>query len=204
MGSRAFFEVNRPGGFAVPKRQMRAELVGKRPHRIVLSAGRNPQGPIALGARFLDQSSEQNAADTPATQASLDAEGDLGLQILRRLRRMKFRRASDDAIFEVSDDEGSVVSAFGCVTLDETVIHIAVKTVVATMVIEPQQMIPEQRKLFLLAQRPNGAFGSRGVVVAHFQSPLGSPRGGVESLSHLYCASQHEIQGRIMPRVDRR
>src|SRR5579871_1891735 len=136
MGSRAFFEVNRPGGFAVPKRQMRAELVGKRPHRIVLSAGRNPQGPIALGARFLDQSSEQNAADTPATQASLDAEGDLGLQIRRRLGRMKLRRPSYHAVFEVSDDEGSVVRAFGGVTLDKAVVHVAVKTVMAALGIE--------------------------------------------------------------------
>src|ERR1700679_4381974 len=65
-------------------------------------------------------------------------------------------------------------------------------------------MIPEQRKLFLLAQRPNGAPGNcrtRKVVETHVQSPLGSPRGGVESLDHSYCALQHGIQGHFQPQV---
>ena len=45
-----------------------------------------------------------------------------------------------------------------------------------------------------LAERPNDTFGTcrnRCVLSFQFQSPRGSPRGGVESLDRLYCASQH-------------
>ena len=49
----------------------------------------------------------------------------------------------------------AVVRAFGGVALDELVIHEAVETVVAAFAVEPQQVIPQQRQLFLLAQGPH-------------------------------------------------
>ena len=56
---------------------MRAELVGKRPHRVILRAGRDPQGVVALRSRFCDQLFEQDAADALPSHARLNAESDL-------------------------------------------------------------------------------------------------------------------------------
>ncbi len=60
------------------KCQVRAEFLRQRPHRLILRAGRDPQGPITLGAGFRDQLFEQDAADALPAHARLDAEGDLG------------------------------------------------------------------------------------------------------------------------------
>src|SRR5260370_21014297 len=75
------------------------------------------------------------------------------------------------------------------------------EAIVAAGAVEPQQMIAQQGQLFLLAQCPNDALGGHwaGNFVAHIITPRGSPRGGVESLDHLYCASHHEAQVLIMP-----
>jgi len=51
--------IDRSSGFAVAERQMGTKLVRKRSHGVILSAGRNPQEAIALGARFFDQLAEQ-------------------------------------------------------------------------------------------------------------------------------------------------
>jgi hypothetical protein len=55
--------IDRAGGFALTERQMRAELVGERPHCHILRASGNAQLPVALCARFRDQLPEQEAAD---------------------------------------------------------------------------------------------------------------------------------------------
>ena len=179
---------------------MRAELAGERPHRLVLRAGGDPQGAIALGARFRDQLPEQDAADAVPSHGRFHAEGDLRQRVRRLLRRMQFRRAAHHAVLDIGDDDGAIVGAFRGVTLDKAVIHEAVEAIVAAGPIEPQQMIAQQRQFFLLAQRPDVALGeaSNGSMSSWRTSKLllESPRGGVESLDHRYCASQHEIQGR--------
>src|ERR1700722_16817030 len=111
---------------------------------------------------------------------------------------MKPRRRPYHATFEIGDDNGSVARAFLRVALDEAIVHEAVKAIMAALVIKPQQMIPQQRQLFLPGQCSKDAIGkrrTRHALVAPGQSPLGSPRGGAESLDHLYCALQHRIQG---------
>ena len=40
---RLLLQIDGASGFAVPERQLRAEFVGKRPHRLVLRAGGDPQ-----------------------------------------------------------------------------------------------------------------------------------------------------------------
>jgi hypothetical protein len=51
---------------------------------------------------------------------------------------MKLRRPSNHAVFEEGDDKGAVACAFFGITLDEAVVHETVKTVMATLTIEPQ------------------------------------------------------------------
>ena len=48
-------QIDGPGGFAVAEGQMRAKLVGERPHRLIAGAGGDPQDLVALGARLRDQ-----------------------------------------------------------------------------------------------------------------------------------------------------
>ena len=60
----------------------------------------------------------------------------------------------------------AIVGAFGGIALDEAVIHEAVKAVMAASAIEPQQMIAQQRQLFLLAQGPDAAPGGVERVVS--------------------------------------
>jgi hypothetical protein len=169
-------QVDRAGGFAVAEGQIRAELVGQRPHRLVLRARGDPQGLVALRSRLRDQLLEQDAADAMPAHPRLDAEGDLGQRIRRLIRRMQFRRAPDHTILDVGDDDGAVVGAFGGIALDEAVIHEAVESVMAACRIKPKQMVTQQRQFFLLAQRPDAALGggqASGVFVVHFITPLG-------------------------------
>ena len=66
---------------------------------------------------------------------------------------------------------------------------------------ESQQVIAQQRQFFLLAQCAHAGVGERGRNMGEvhiLNSSERSPRGGVESLDHQYCASQHEIQARIV------
>jgi hypothetical protein len=58
--------------------QLGAEFLGERPHRLVLRAGRDPQGAVTPGAGLRDQLFEQDAADAQPTLAGFDAKGDLG------------------------------------------------------------------------------------------------------------------------------
>src|ERR1700722_3235761 len=98
---------------------------------------------------------------------------------------MKLRCTPHHAVFEIGDDNGPVARAFFRVTLDEAIVQEAVKAIMPALVIKPQQMIPKQWQLFLPAQRSNNATGNRrtrNVLIVHVQSPLGGPRGGVESL----------------------
>ena len=73
---------------------------------------------------------------------------------------MQFGCTAHHAIFEIGDDDRAVVGAFLGVTFDEAVVHEAMKAIMAAGAIEPQQVIAQQRQLFLLAENPNGALGS--------------------------------------------
>src|ERR1700733_4670100 len=100
---------------------------------------------------------------------------------------MQFRRTTHHAVFDISDDDRAILSAFCGIAFDETVIHEAVEAIATALRIEPQQMIAQQRQLLLLAQRSNAAPGQRrteDLFVAQGITPLGSPRGGVESLDY--------------------
>src|SRR5664279_2316567 len=91
---------------------------------------------------------------------------------------MQFGCAMHDAALDISDDRGAIAGAFGGIALYETVVHEAIEAVMTALRIEPQQMIAQQRQLFLLAQRPNVALGQRrtgNVFVSHVKSPLGWP-----------------------------
>ncbi len=70
---------------------------------------------------------------------------------------MQLRRAPYHAVFEIGNDDRAVVGAFRGIAFDEAVIHEALEAVMTAYVIEPQQMIAQQRQFFLLAQGPNGA-----------------------------------------------
>jgi len=83
---------------------------------------------------------------------------------------VQLRRASDDAVLEIGDDDGTVAGAFGGVALQEAIIHEAVETVVAALGIKPQQVIAQQGQLFVLPKRSNGAPGGvqkGNVLIAH-------------------------------------
>lgn len=67
-GPGLLLHVNRSGEFAVAECQVGTKLVGKRAHGVVLSASRNPQEAIALGARFFDQFAEQKTSNPLAAQ----------------------------------------------------------------------------------------------------------------------------------------
>src|ERR1700704_625242 len=116
---------------------MRPELVGERPHRVILCAGGNPQRVITLRPRFRDQLSKQDAADALASHARLDAEGDLWLRIQGLIGRMKLRRAADHAVLDISDDDRAVIGAFRGIAFNETVIHETMKAIMSARRIEP-------------------------------------------------------------------
>jgi len=106
------------------------------------------------------------------------------------------------AIFDVSNDDGTIIGALLGVALDKAVVHEAVKAIMAAGSIQPQQMFAQQRQFLLLAERPNGALGARRTgdgFVSHNSTPRGGPRGGVESLDSTYCASQHDFQPLVLP-----
>ena len=151
---------------------MRAELVGERPHRLVAGARGHAQRAVALPARFRDQPLEQDAADALAPHAFLDRKRDLRQFVLGLLRRVQFGRAADDAVLHVGHDDGAIVGAAFGIALDETVIEISVKAVVAAFRVEPQQMIAQQRQFFLLAQGTHIAKArprTKGICISHFK-----------------------------------
>src|SRR5229473_863196 len=167
------------------ERQMRTELVGERPHRLILRTRRDPQAAVTLRSRFRDQPSKQNAADALASHARLDAEGDLCLRIRGMIGRMQLRRAAYHAVLDIGDDDSTVDSAFRGIALDEVVIHEAMKAIVSALRIEPQQVVAQLRQFLLLTQRPNVAPGTRrtgNVFVSHGSTPLGCP-------SRLSCST---------------
>jgi hypothetical protein len=88
---------------------------------------------------------------------------------------MQFRSTANHAVFKISNHDGSVVRAFFRVTPDEAVVHKAMEAVMAARMIEPQQMVAQQRQFFLLAQSPNNAPDSTlgatrsGSLVVHSQ-----------------------------------
>src|SRR5205085_3479246 len=105
---------------------------------------------------------------------------------------MQFGRAAAHAMLGIGDDGRAVVGAAFGVAADETVVDEAMKTIMAAGTVQSQQVIAQQRKLLLLAQRPHGALGGRRTdgIIVHFITPLGSPRGGVESLVvAILCAA---------------
>jgi hypothetical protein len=68
---------------------------------------------------------------------------------------MQLGRSAHDAIFHVGDDERTVSRAFGGVTLNETIVHEAIEAVMPALPIQPEQVIAQQRQLFVLAQGPH-------------------------------------------------
>src|ERR1700676_2266414 len=91
---------------------------------------------------------------------------------------MQFCSASDHAIFEISNDDGTVAGALCGIAFDEAIVHEAVEAVAAARLIKPQQMIAQQGQFFLLAERANRALGggrTATVWVAHVKSPPGWP-----------------------------
>ena len=113
---------------------------------------------------------------------------------------MQFRRPPNHAVFKEGDDSRAVIGAFLGVALDEAVVHEAMEAVATAVAVEPQQVIAQQRQFFL-TQRAHATISERGrnhSEVHILNSSERSPRGGVESLGHPYCASQHEIQARIV------
>src|SRR6267142_16537 len=142
-GLRMLLQIDASGGLAVAECQMRTELAGECPHRLVLRAGGDPQEAVTLRPRLGDQLSEQDAADALASHAGLDAESDLRQRIRGLIRRMELRRAAYHAVLDVRDDDGAVVSAFGGIAFDEIIIHEAVKAIMPALPIEPQKVIAE-------------------------------------------------------------
>src|SRR5205085_4636390 len=104
-----------------------------------------------------------------------NAEGDFRQCIGGLLRRMQLGSAAHHAIFDIGNDQRAVVGAFFGVTLDEAVVHEAMEAIMAAGAVEPQQMVAQQRQLFLLAESPNGALYSTlgavrsGNLVVHSQ-----------------------------------
>ena len=77
---------------------------------------------------------------------------------------MQFGRAAHHAVLEKGDDDGAIIGAFLGVALDETVVHEAMKAIMAAGAIQPQQMIAQQRQFFLLAESPDRALVRVGMV----------------------------------------
>src|SRR5579859_47978 len=129
---------------------------------------------MALPARLRKQPAEQNAADALAPYAFLDTEGDLRQAILGLLRPMQLGRAAYDAVFHVGHDDRAVVGTLLGIALDEAFIDDAVEAVATAVRIEAQQVIAQERQLFLLAQGPNVAKARPRAmegVVWHVKSP---------------------------------
>ena len=152
--------IDRAGGFALTERQMRAELVGERPHCRVLRACGDAQLPVALCARFRDQLPEQETADAAPPRRSLHAECDLRKGVRRLLWRVQFGRSPHYPVLEVGDNDRAIVGAFFGIALNEAVVDEAMKAIIAARSIKPQKMIAQQGQFFVLAERPYGTSGS--------------------------------------------
>src|SRR6476469_1997598 len=86
---------------------------------------------------------------------------------------MQFRRATNHATLDLGADDGTVPGALPGVAFDEAVVHEAVESVMAARRVEPQEMIAQQRQLFLPAKRPDGARERRrtgGIELVHHNS----------------------------------
>ena len=133
----------------------------------------DPQACVALGAGLADQPCEQDAADASAPHRRLHAEGDLGLGVRRQLGRMQFRGAAHHPILDIGDDDGAIMRAFFGITFDKAVVDEAVEAIMAASMVEPQQVIAQQRQFFPLAQRPHRARDTEaGMISVHVKNPL--------------------------------
>src|SRR4029077_11373758 len=97
---------------------------------------------------------------------------------------MQLGCAADDAVLHVGNDDRAVTCALFGIAFDEAVIQEAVEAVVPASRIEPQQVIAQQRQFFLLAECPHIAEArprTKGIFVWQVKTPLGGPRGSVES-----------------------
>jgi len=112
--------------------------------------------PIKYGGEYRGFNERSNyvatiAADALAPHTRLDAESDLRQCVGGLIGRMQLSRAAHHAVLDIGDDDGTVVGAFRGITFDKTVIHEAVEAIMTASPIKPQQMIAQQRQLFLLA-----------------------------------------------------
>src|SRR6202051_9304 len=122
---------------------MRAELVGERAPRLVLRARRDPQGMVAPRSCFRDQLPKQDAADALTPYARLHAESDLRHGIRRLVGQMQLRSPSDNAAFDIGDDDCAITGTFRGIVFDEAVVQKSVKTITTAVRVEPQQMIAQ-------------------------------------------------------------
>ena len=92
---------------------------------------------------------------------------------------MQLRRSAHHTVLDVGDDDSAVAGAFRSITFDEAIVHHAMEAIATALSIEPQQMIAQQRQLFVLAQRPNAAL----------KGPPGKRRANLEAKAALVFAS---------------
>ncbi len=173
----AALQVDGAGGFAATEREMRAELLRQRLHRLVLPAGGDPQACIVLAAGFLQQLLEQRAAHALAAHAAFDAERDFGHRIRRALGRVQFGRAPHHTVLDVGDHDRAVLETARGVGFQKFLADAAVETVAAAGRLQAQQMVAQQ-VLFTGLQRPDEACPRRRSEcrnIAHNKSPHGCP-----------------------------
>lgn len=127
----------------MPEVQLRAELAGERPHRVILRSGRDAQARVALASRFRDQPPEQNRANALPSHRGLDAERDFGQRVRRLIRWMQLRRAANHVVVDVGYDDRAVSGASGSIAFNKPVIEEAIKAIMPACCIEPQQMIAQ-------------------------------------------------------------
>ena len=140
---------------------MRAKFIGERSHCVVARAGGDTQFLVALGSRHRDQLAEQDRADTVPAHAALDAERNLGNRIIGLVGRMQLGRPAHHAFVQVCNNDGAVIGALFGVALDKTVVHEAVKAIMAAAAIQPQKVIAQKRQFLLLAQRTDRPLRTR-------------------------------------------
>ena len=138
-------QIDGAGGFAMAKGQVRAELVGERPHRIILRTGGDAQAVIAFRPGFRDQLPEQDDADPLPTQMGFDTEGDFRQVIGRGIRRMQFGCATNDAIFDIGDDDRAILGAFGGVAVASKIKH----SVAAQVALKPIVSLKTPERMYM-------------------------------------------------------
>ena len=87
---------------------------------------------------------------------------------------MQFRSAAHHSVLDIGDDDGAIMSTFFGIAFDKAVVDETVEAVMTAGMVEPQQMVAQQRQFFALAQRPHRArdAGVACVIGVHSKNPL--------------------------------